>query len=130
MPDTRLVYDAQTTPRDVLTYVTLLADGELVSPDVTERVLALMDDQEVNYLMPAGLPSDEPWRLAHKTANVEAMLGDAGIVYTANGRFGLVILNEGLTNYEISIATFRSIARSVYRSVIPIATPGELLASD
>jgi beta-lactamase class A len=120
MPHTRLVYDAETTPRDLLNYLTLLADGELISPEVSSALMDLMASQQINDRIPAGLPAGEDWWVAHKTGNVDAMLGDAGIVHTRNGSFALVIINEGLVSYQASVSTFRAISQRLYHSFVPL----------
>jgi beta-lactamase class A len=120
MPETRLVYDAVTTPRDVLSYFSLLADGEVVSLDASDSLVELLAAQAINDRIPAGLPPGEAWWVAHKTANIDDMLGDAGIVYAPNDdEFALVILNEGLTSYWTSVDTLRSITHTVYRAIVP-----------
>jgi len=120
MPDTRLVYDAVTTPRDVLGYFSMLADGEVVSLDASNSLLELLAAQEINDRIPAGLPAGQGWWVAHKTANIDDMVGDAGIVYTPNdGAYALIILNQGLASYWTSVQTIRSISQSVYRVIVP-----------
>jgi beta-lactamase class A len=122
MPDTRLVYDAVTTPRDVLSYFTMLADGEVVSVEASQSMVQLLAAQEINDRIPAGLPVGEGWWVAHKTANIDTMVGDAGIVYTPNdAAYALIVLNEGLANYSTSVETMRSISRRVYRVTVPRA---------
>jgi len=118
MPDTRLLYDATTTPRDMLTYFTRLADEDVVSPDASDSLVRLLTAQEINDRIPAGLPSDGGWRVAHKTANVDDMLGDAGIVYApTNDAFALVILAQGPASYDDAIQAMRSIAQVAYRTL-------------
>jgi beta-lactamase class A len=120
MPDTRLVYDAVTTPRDVLSYFSMLADGDVVSPDASNSLVDLLAAQEINDRIPAGLPAGEGWSVAHKTANIDDMIGDAGIVYTRdNDAYALIILNQGLASYWTSVQTIRSISQSVYRVIVP-----------
>jgi beta-lactamase class A len=119
MPNTRLMYDAESTPRDLLTYFSLLADSELITPEVSDSILNLLSAQQINYLIPDGLPVDEDWRMAHKTGNIDAMLGDAGIVFAPHEVFALVILNNDLVSYGASINTFHAIAARVYASLVP-----------
>jgi beta-lactamase class A len=120
MPDTRLIYDAVTTPRDVLSYFTMLADGDVVSIEASIRLVELLAAQEINDRIPAGLPVDGGWWVAHKTANIDTMVGDAGIVYTPNDEaYALIILNEGLASYGSAVETMRSISGSVYRVIVP-----------
>jgi beta-lactamase class A len=121
MPETRLVYDAVTTPRDVLSYFTMLGDGTLVSVEASNSLLQLLGAQEINDRIPAGLPVGERWWVAHKTANIDDMFGDAGIVYTANDNaYALVILNQGVASYWSSVQTIRLISQSVYRVIVPL----------
>jgi beta-lactamase class A len=126
MPETRLLNDAVTTPRDVLTYFTLLADGGVVSTDVSDSLIQLLAAQTINDRIPAGLPPDEEWWVAHKTANVDDMLGDAGIVHGANDdEFALIILNQRLTNYLAAVETIRSISGTMYRAIVPPPDPAD-----
>jgi beta-lactamase class A len=120
MPDTRLVNDAETTPRDLLNYCTLLANGELISPEVSKSQLEVLAAQQINDLIPAGLPAGENWSVAHKTGNVDAMLGDAGIVFTLSVAYALVIINDDPVSCQASLQTFRAISQRVYRSFVPI----------
>jgi beta-lactamase class A len=121
MPNTRLAYDAVTTPRDVLSYFTQLAAGEVVSLEASDSLVGLLAAQEINDRIPAGLPAGEGWWVAHKTANVDDMLGDAGIVYTQNDdAYALIVINQGLTSYWTSVQTIRSISQSVYRAIVPL----------
>jgi beta-lactamase class A len=119
MPDTRLVYDSETTARDLLTYFSLLADGKLVSQQASDQIIHLLAAQQINDRIPAGLPQRESWWVAHKTGNVDDMLGDAGVVYTANGAFALVIINQRMVNYSDSLQIFRMVSRVAYRAIVP-----------
>jgi beta-lactamase class A len=121
MPETRLVINAVTTPRDMLSYFTLLADGGVVSIDVSDSLIQLLAAQTINDRIPAGLPPGEGWWVAHKTANVDDMLGDAGIVHAANDdEFALIILNQRLTSYLTAIQSIRSISAAMYRALVPL----------
>jgi beta-lactamase class A len=121
MPDTRLNYDAVTTPRDVLAYFSMLVDGNVVSLDASNGLLDLLAAQEINDRIPAGLPAGGGWWVAHKTANIDDMVGDAGIVHTSNNNaYALVVLNQGLNTYGSSVQTIRSISQTVYRVMVPL----------
>jgi beta-lactamase class A len=126
MPDTRLVYDSETTARDLLTYFSLLADGKIVSEQASDEIIHLLAAQQINDRIPAGLPSGEAWWVAHKTGNVDDMLGDAGVVYTTNGAFALVIINQHVVNYGDSLQIFRIVSRVAYRAVIPESPASEV----
>jgi beta-lactamase class A len=121
MPETRLIYDAVTTPRDVLGFFTMLADGDIVSSDASESLVELLAAQQINDRIPAGLPASGGWWVAHKTANIDDMLGDAGIIYAPNhAEYALVVLNQGLASYWTSVQTIRAISQTVYRVIVPL----------
>jgi hypothetical protein len=56
--------------------------GELISADTSQRLTQLLEAQQINDRIPSALPADQDWRVAHKTANVDDMMGDAGVVYS------------------------------------------------
>jgi beta-lactamase class A len=103
MLKTHLNHDATTTPRDMLTFFTLLAEGQVISPDVNDRI-------------PAGLPDGADWRVAHKTGNVDNLIGDAGILYVPNGTYALVILNQSAGS-GAAAPVVQAIARCVYGAI-------------
>lgn len=102
-----------------MTYFTRLANQDVVSRDASDSLVKLLAAQEINDRIPAGLPPGGGWRVAHKTANVDEMVGDAGIVYTpADDAYALVILTQGPASYETSVQAMRSISQQVYRLLV------------
>jgi beta-lactamase class A len=114
MPNTRLEDDAWTTPRDQLTFFRALARGEVVSATASRSMLELLARQQINDRIPKGLPSDAPWRVAHKTGNWESALGDSGIIDTPHGAFALSILADDVVSAQDADATFARIAALTY----------------
>lgn len=55
-----------------------------------EKIVDYMSHVHNNRLIQAGLPADVPF--IHKTGDIGKMLGDAGIVYTPNGKKYIVVM--------------------------------------
>ena len=106
MPDTRLVYDAMTTPRDVLGYFTLLADGGVVSPTPATAWSTCWPPSRSTIAFRPVCRAMEAGGSPTRPPTSTTMLGDAGIVYLPNAdAYALIILNEGLTSYFSSVQT-------------------------
>ncbi|HUQ42210.1 MAG TPA: serine hydrolase [Candidatus Limnocylindrales bacterium] len=98
------------TPRAVGTFLRLLARGELISPDVSARMLARLERQTINDRLPALLPKGVV--VAHKTGNLSGLVHDAGIIYApAGARIVVVMTSEATTGANALIS---EIARVVY----------------
>ena len=114
MAQTRLVDDAWTSPRDQLAFFRQLARGEVVSASASRSMLDVLARQEINDRIPAGLPSDAPWKVAHKTGNWKGSFADSGVVDTPAGAFVLSILSDDVVSYTDAIDLFQQVARETY----------------
>jgi beta-lactamase class A len=71
----------------------LIAEERAFTPDISQRMLAILHDQEFRSGIPAGLPATA--RVAHKTGEISTIAHDAGIVYMPNRKpYVLAILTE------------------------------------
>ncbi|HUG55768.1 MAG TPA: serine hydrolase [Candidatus Limnocylindrales bacterium] len=86
------------TARGVGTFFTLLARGELVSPEASDRMLARLARQTVSDRLPAALPDHV--LVAHKTGNLPGLAHDAGIVVSVQGPRVVVALTAGARDPE------------------------------
>ena len=73
-----------TTPEDLGNLLVKIDGGDLVSLRSRDRILHIMRNLERNTLLPEGLESDAT--IAHKTGDIESMLGDVGIIDMPNGK--------------------------------------------
>ncbi|HET6314350.1 MAG TPA: serine hydrolase [Chloroflexia bacterium] len=89
-----------TTPNDVLKLLEMLATSQMVDAQSSSEMVDLMLGQQINNLLPSGLPDDTP--MAHKTGALEDLLHDAGIVYGASGPYILVAMSSELPDYGIA----------------------------
>ena len=98
-----------TTAADMERLFSGLVNGAVVSPHASADMLGVLGRQRVNDRLPAGLPDGTP--VAHKTANLNDIAHDAGVIATAFGPRVVVVLTAG-ADYADVIALTAEIARA------------------
>ena len=82
-----------TTPRDMVAMLEKLERGEIVSPEASREMIAILkrcqDDTGIRRRF-AGVP------VANKTGALDALRADAGIVYSPGGRIAMSITVDGM----------------------------------
>ncbi len=81
------------TPRDMVTLVERMERGELVSPEASREMIAVMKrcQDTTGIRRPFG---DLP--VANKTGALDALRSDVGIVYSKSGRIAMAITVDGI----------------------------------
>jgi beta-lactamase class A len=106
-----------TTARDLATLLLAIAGGKAAKPATTRELLRILEAQEFNDGIPAGLPPGT--RVAHKTGNITATWHDAALVYPPDGRpYALVILTRGIPSEAAGKALHRDLAALVHAAVV------------
>jgi beta-lactamase class A len=81
------------TPRDMVTILEKLERGEIVSPEASKDILAILrrcqDSAGIRRRM-------GDLRVANKTGALDALRSDVGIVYSPGGRIAMAITVEGI----------------------------------
>jgi len=85
---------------------------QVVSPDASERMLAVLRKQQLDNRIPKLLPADTA--VAHKTGSITGVCHDAGIIYSPNGPLVLVVLTRDIDEAAAAEGGIRHIARLVY----------------
>lgn len=102
-----------TSARDLGALLEAIARGRAASRASTDSMLAILERQEFNDEIPAGLPPGT--RVAHKTGWITATLHDAALVRPPNGSpFVLVALTRGLPDEKTGQRLIQDIARLVW----------------
>ncbi len=113
----------KTSPRDLLSVLTQVNQGGLVSMRSRDRMFHIMEQTENNALLPSGIGAEAI--IAHKTGTLNSVLADAGLIDMANGkRYLLAVLvgrRDGDSDAEYLI---QSLSQLIYQSMeTPLAPP-------
>jgi beta-lactamase class A len=101
-----------TTAADMVTLLTAIWRGKIVSANSRRLALGILERQRFNTNIPAALPPGN--RVAHKTGELDDMEHDAGIVMLPRKAFALAILTQGTA--EARSHTLRRVAASIYKT--------------
>jgi beta-lactamase class A len=105
-----------TTARALLLLLQAIAEGKACDPSSCKQMLAILERQQFNEGIPAGLPPGTV--VAHKTGEITKIHHDAAIV-CAPRPFVLVVLVRGLEDKKASAALMADAARELYRATQP-----------
>lgn len=81
-----------TTPYGVAIFLERLYKKEIIDQESSEKMLELLKRQQLNNGIPKYLP--EGVVIAHKTGEIEAFKHDAGIVYSPEADYIIVVISE------------------------------------
>lgn len=95
---------------------------EQVTPQECSRMMDLLANNKIGYLMEAGVP--EGTRVAHKhgwTSSPFHTIGDAGVIYTPGGDyiFSLFLFNKEEMFFDPTSLMFADISRAIYNYFNP-----------
>lgn len=107
-----------TTARDLATLLLALADGKAVKKGTNAELLRILEAQEFNDGIPAGLPPGT--RVAHKTGSITATWHDAALIFPggAGKPYALVVLTRGIPEHDRGAALQADIARLAHAAVL------------
>lgn len=100
-----------TTAYDIASFFEKLYKKELANSLYTDKMLDLLKGQTINHKLPKYLPKETI--IAHKTGELDSFTHDAGIVYTSNGDYIIVILSDTPTP-AIAGEKIAELSRAVY----------------
>jgi beta-lactamase class A len=111
LTESRIGEPPQTTASDTLKFFEKLYKGQLTDKTYTDKMLGLLKKQQLNQKLPKYLPDETV--MAHKTGELDNVSHDAGIVYTPNGDYAIVILSD--SKYPIGAEErIAKISKAVY----------------
>lgn len=102
-----------TTAEDIALLYTLMLRGEIIAPTVSQEMLDLLAQQEINDRIPAYLPSGTV--VAHKTGNLDNLIHDAGIIYAPAGPIIVAVFTEDMEE-GTAIDLIAQIALAAYQA--------------
>jgi beta-lactamase class A len=102
-----------TTARDLGLILRAIEEGRAASAGATREMLEILQAQEFNEKIPAGLPPGT--RVAHKTGEITAVSHDAAIVYPPGRKpYVLVVLTRGILDGNKASRLIADISALVY----------------
>lgn len=104
-----------TSVNDCGTYLRMLLNGEIVSPEYSEKILEKLKAQAHLQKLPSGVP--EGIETASKTGELEYQQGDSMIVYAPSGTYILVLIGDGLSDSYGTIPFFGQVSETVYKYI-------------
>ena len=115
-----------TTARDVEIYFAGLLSGEVVNPGVSALILQILKEQAVDDRFPCLLPAET--EMAHKTGNLDHVVHDVGIIWTAEGPVILVAMVEDPPDDAEATLVIQRLAAIAY-GLDPVPTIADAFAT-
>lgn len=104
-----------TTAHDLMQIFRTLAEGRVISPDASAKMVEILLAQEHRQGIPAGVPAGTS--VAHKTGSITRISHDAGIITRPDGsRYVLVVLTRGFEDGREAQRVIAEVSRVVWDS--------------
>lgn len=101
------------SPQELAALIAMINQGQLVSLPSRDRILSIMQSNEINSLLPKGLGSGAI--IAHKTGNIGALLADVGLVNMPSGKSYIIsVMVQRPFNDDSAQELIRKISKTAY----------------
>ena len=103
------------SPRDMVTLLTRIHQGEDPSPAACEAMIDILKRQKFNTILPLLLPSEI--EIAHKTGSLHGVRNDVGIVYASQesgGPYAVAVMSRNMDDVIAGARTLADISRAVW----------------
>ncbi len=128
---TRLTQDVRTenmsvrqtlrsSPDDMVRLLSLMAHRNLVDEWSSNEMISILEDDQINTLLPEPLPDDVP--IAHKTGSFFDTLNDVGIVYASDAPYVIAVMTTHLPSLGIGRTFIRSLSKMAFHEEAKLAT--------
>ncbi len=105
------------TANDLVALFVALARGQVADSASTREMLTILEGQEFNDEIPAGLPAGT--RVAHKTGWITATQHDAGLVYPPGRQpYAIAILTRGISDQKTANRLMAESSRIVWEWIV------------
>lgn len=102
LPENQRYGLGKTTPHDMVTILEKLERGEIVSPDASKEILAILKRCQDTTGIRRHMEGVKGVMVANKTGALDALRADVGIVYAKSGRVAMAIYVDGMPNVDWS----------------------------
>lgn len=98
---------------DLMLLFKKMAEGELVSPDASQRMIDILTNQHFKNIIGGKLPPDV--QVASKSGSITGVCHDSGIVFLPDGKkYVLVLLSSGIKDEKTSSQLLSSASKLIY----------------
>jgi beta-lactamase class A len=110
----------RTSPDDMVRLLSLMAKRQLVDDWSSNEMISILEEDQINTLLPAALPDDVP--IAHKTGSFFDTLNDVGIVYADDAPYVIAVMTTHLPSLSLGRTFIRSLSRLTFDQEARLAT--------
>lgn len=107
----------RTSPADMVRLLTRMARNQLIDGWSSRQMIAILEGQEINSLIPEPLPHIP---IAHKTGSFDDTLNDVGIVY-ADEPYVIAVMTTDLPSLPAGRQFIRRVSRVAYTRLLQFA---------
>jgi beta-lactamase class A len=101
------------TAYDLMLIFEKMAKGEVVNPEASKSMIAILLDQKYNDIIPPKLPHDV--KVAHKTGWIKGLHHDSALVMLPDGRqYVLVLLSKDLKDEKTAVEALNDVSKTLY----------------
>jgi beta-lactamase class A len=109
----------RSSPADMVHLLALMAERKLVDAWSSNEMVSILEDDEINTLLPQPLPDDV--LVAHKTGSLFDTLDDVGIVYADGAPYVIAVMTTALPSRGLGRSFIRALSRVVYHGELHLA---------
>jgi beta-lactamase class A len=110
----------RTSPDDMVRLLALMAKRELVDGWSSNEMISILEEDQINTLLPASLPDGVP--IAHKTGSFFDTLNDVGIVYADDAPYVIAVMTTNLPSLSLGRTFIRSFSLLTFNQEARLAT--------
>lgn len=103
----------RSSPHDMVRLLALMAKRQLVDEWSSNEMLSILEDDQINTLLPEPLPDDVP--IAHKTGSFFDTLNDVGIVFEDDAPYVIAVMTTHLPSLSTGRSFIRSLSKMAFR---------------
>ncbi|HEY9701883.1 MAG TPA: serine hydrolase, partial [Allocoleopsis sp.] len=103
-----------TTPKELVTVMGMINQGEKISSESRDRILDIMQKVKTNTLLPKGLEKNAT--IAHKTGDIRSVVGDVGLIDMPTGkRYMVCVIVKRSNNDPKAQELIRQLSKTIYQ---------------
>ncbi|MGD0050260.1 MAG: serine hydrolase [Vulcanimicrobiaceae bacterium] len=105
----------RSSPADLTRLLTAMARDTLIDGWSSRAMIAILERQQHNSLLPEPLPPSTP--IAHKTGTLHDTLNDVGIVYEGSDPYVIAVMTTELPDLDAGRVFIRGVSRMAYTAL-------------